>query len=123
MSTWHGFRIAKALLFCVMVAVVRTLKPQLFMHECTQLFPGVAYFQRLLQGYTVHHLKADPRDHGCPVRRPRAYDGCLRNDYVMGDSNDLQGFYRLLAKTELNAGVFLQAPDSEALFLGVGALW
>ena len=107
----------KALLFCVMVAVVKTLKPHLFLHECTQLFPGVVYFERLLPGYKVHHKHVDPREHGCPVRRPRVYDACLRDDFVLGDlgdSKDLDGFHRLFAPTTLNTGVFLQAGEEEA---------
>lgn len=97
-----------------MVALVRTLRPQLFLHECTQLFPGVHYFQRLLPHYKVHHKLVDPREHGCPVRRPRVYDGCVLDGLVLGDSDDLSGFHRLFATTTLNTGVFLQADDEEA---------
>lgn len=92
-----------------MVALVITLQPQLFLHECTQLFPGKVYFSRLLKEYAIHHLVVDPREHGCPVRRPRVYDGCVRADWAL----DMEGFYRLYASTSLDTGVFMTAEQKE----------
>ena len=101
-----------------MVSLVLTLKPQIFLHECTQLFPGVPYFQRLIGSlYTVHHKIVDPREHGCPVRRSRAYDGCVRNDFTL--PRGMSDFHRMYASTSLNAGVFLQADEKEATVVTV----
>ena len=60
-----------------MVALVLRLRPKVFLHECTALFPGRHYFSRLLRDYEVHHFEVDPRDHGCPARRRRVYDSWL----------------------------------------------
>ena len=101
----------EALLFCVMVSLVITLKPHVFLHECTALFPGKTYFTQLLRGfYEVLHLAVDPREHGCPVRRPRVYDGCVRYDCQI----DMEGFHHLYASTSLNVGVFMTAEQEEA---------
>ena len=107
--------IAKAILFAIMVAIVRRVKPKCFMHECTSLFPGVHYFRRLLPEYTVVHFVVDPREHGSPTRRKRVYDLCLRADMDLpGGSSD---FYRLYASTTTDASVFIGAGDEEVLCL------
>ncbi|CAE7474292.1 unnamed protein product [Symbiodinium microadriaticum] len=100
-----------AILFAIMVAIVRRVKPKCFMHECTSLFPGVHYFRRLLPEYTVVHFVVDPREHGSPTRRKRVYDLCLRADMDLpGGSSD---FYRLYASTTTDASVFIGAGDEE----------
>lgn len=103
----------QAILFCILVAVVRELRPHAFLHECTRLFPGVAYFTALLPEYKLHHLGVDPRDHGCPARRSRNYDVCVRPDMCLA-GDGMVSFHRLFASCKLDVSVFLQGGKDEA---------
>ena len=97
-----------------MVALVLLLMPKAFLHECTSLFPGLHYFRKLLPQFAVHHFQVDPQDHGCPCRRKRVYDCCLRRDMMLeGDASE---FRRMHARSELDGTVFLRAREHEALW-------
>lgn len=120
MGKQKGFNGNFTMLCAVMLAICRRVRPLVFIHECTRLFP-FHILEKALKGSTDHHLILDPPNHGAPVRRSRSYDAVIKQgwDIRLGRDHAMADFARLLNKCTLDAGVWLQAPQNEA----AGCAW
>ena len=115
MGKQNGFNGNFTMLCAVMLAICRRVRPIVFIHECTRLFP-YHILEKALKGSTDHHLILDPPNHGAPVRRSRSYDAVIKPgwDIKLGREHAMTDFARLLNKCSLDAGVWLQASQEEA---------
>ena len=115
MGKQNGFNGNFTMLCAVMLAIWRRVRPIVFIHECTRLFP-YHILEKALKGSTDHHLILDPPNHGAPVRRSRSYDAVIKPgwDIKLGRDHAMTDFARLLNKCSLDAGVWLQASQEEA---------
>ena len=114
MGSRRGFLGESVLPFAIMVALVRRIRPALFVHECTRTF-GWRIFTKLFPGYTARHLLTDPTDYGFPVKRGRSYTAVLRDTLEL--RRPVNDIYRLYITPGMDAGCFFAAPDSQALDL------
>eukprot|EP00434_Breviolum_minutum_P036140 symbB.v1.2.032011.t1/scaffold3771.1/size50609/2 len=114
MGKQNGFNGNFTMLCAVMLAICRRVRPIVFIHECTRLFP-YHILEKALKGSTDHHLILDPPNHGAPVRRSRSYDAVIKPgwDIKLGRDHAMTDFARLLNKCSLDAGVWLQASQEE----------
>lgn len=96
--------------FSIMIALVRYLRPTLFVHACTKNFQ-YEILPELLNEYTLHHQFVRPGDHGIPARRTRSYAILVRRDYSL--QFDIDELSRLTIPTNADCGVFGIAPQEE----------
>lgn len=111
MGTRSGFMGKSVLAFAIAMAVLRSLQPRLFVHECTQTFDATI-FSFLFPKYYVESVVTRPTDFGFPVRRTRLYTLLVREDMKLLRSP--QDLFRMFISPEMSCSVFFGAEEEEA---------
>ncbi|CAE7210122.1 unnamed protein product [Symbiodinium sp. CCMP2592] len=113
MGSRKGFLGDSVLAFAILLAIVRSTRPALFLHECTASFKW-AIFAKLLPGYDIAQHYTEPLDFGFPVRRHRSYTALVRAS-TFQLAFPLSEMHRLFISPAVDCRVFLAASRAEAM--------